>query len=334
MAMRKVTAVVLALGLVGGVVVGCGVPTGKSVNQKIQTQAQQLDSKNYQSDATMTVQMDNNTQTYSVQVSYESPTTYKITLGNQDKQVHQVIVHNDNGMFIVSPSLQKVFRFNGDWAKNQGQIYLYDQLLKQITTNKDAKMTKSNGEYIYTMPVTPASSTISTQQIVLDAKTLQPKSVKLLDKEGKPAVTLKFNSFKTDVQFKQADFDPQSLVSSQTKTTMTSDEEQAFGYVEPPNLFGTKMTSLSEPSETSAVLKYGGEHHYLLQEWRPTPGSQGDPDGQLVDLYGVPAVFTDANNVTSLTWLNNGVEYAITSNDLNQQQLEEIAISTLSEVGK
>ncbi|MFB5190838.1 LolA family protein [Alicyclobacillus fastidiosus] len=332
--MRKVTAVVLALGLVGGVVVGCGVPTGKSVNQKIQTQAQQLDSTNYQSDATMTVQMDNNTQTYSVQVSYESPTTYKITLGNQDKQVHQVIVHNDNGMFIVSPSLQKVFRFNGDWAKNQGQIYLYDQLLKQITTTKNVKMTKGNGEYIFNVPVTPASDTISTQQVVLDSKTLEPKTVKLLDKDGKPAVTLTFKSFNTNVKFKQADFDPQSMVSSQTKTTMTSDDEQAFGYVEPKTLFGTKLTSLMQPSETSAVMKFGGDHHYLLQEWRPTPGQQADPEGQLVDMYGVPAMYTDGNNVSSLTWLNNGVEYAITSNDLNQDQLEQIAMSTLSQVGK
>ncbi|WAH39307.1 LolA family protein [Alicyclobacillus dauci] len=332
--MRKVTAVVLALGLMSGIVVGCGVPTGKSVNQKIQAHVQELDSKNYQSEATMTVQMDNNVQTYYVQVSYESPETYKIALGNQDKQIHQIIVHNQNGMFIVSPSLGKVFRFNGNWAQNQGQIYLYDQLLKQLTTNKDVKMNRSNGGYTFQVPVSPANDTISKQEVVLGSD-LNPKTVKLLDKEGKAAVTLTYTKFTQNVTFGPNDFNPQSLVANKdtAKTTMASDE-QAFGYVEPKTLYGTKMTSLMQPSETSAILRYGGDHHYVLQEWRPTAGDSGEPGGQLVDMFGVPGVYTDTDHVSSLTWLNNGVEFSLTSNDLNLDQLQEIAISTLSQVGK
>lgn len=334
--MRKVTAVVLALGLMSGVVVGCGVPTGKSVNQQVQSHAQQLDSKNYESEATMTVQMDNNTQTYYVKVSYESPDTYKIALGNQDKQIHQVIVHNSNGMFIVSPSLGKVFRFNGDWAENQGQIYLYDQLLKQITSNQDVKAKRADGTYSFDVPVTPASDTINRQEIVLDAKTLEPKSVELLDKDGKAAVSLKYTSFKTGVTFTNADFDPHALVSNEstTKTTMAGSADKTFGYVEPKALYGTKLTSLMQPSETSAMLRFSGDHHFLLQEWRPTSAEVGAPNGELVDMFGVPAMYTGDNNVGRLTWLNNGVEFAITSNDLNLDQLQQIAITTLNQVGK
>jgi outer membrane lipoprotein-sorting protein len=316
-----------------GVVAGCGIPTGQSVNQKIQTHAQQLDEKNYQSEAMMTVQMDDNNQTYYVKVSYESPEVYKIELGNQDKQIHQIIVHNQNGMFIVSPSLGKVFRFNGNWAQNQGQIYLYDQLLKQISS-KDVKMTRSGGTYQFTVPVTPASDTISSQQVVLN-KDLNPTSVSLLDKDGKAAVSLKYTSFKTGVQFQANAFNPQSMVTDKetAKTTMTGDE-QSFGSIEAKAMYGAKLTSSKQMSETSALLRYTGAHNYLLQEWRPTQGASATPDGQLVNMYGVPAMYSGNDQVGSLTWIDNGVEFSLTSNDLNLDQLENVALSTLGQIGK
>lgn len=350
--MRKIVAIVLALGLMGGVVAGCGVPGGKSVNQKIEAQSQKLESQNYQSEAKMTVQMDNNVQTYYVQVSYESPESYKIALGNQDKQIHQIIVHNQNGMFIVSPSLGKVFRFNGNWAENQGQIYLYDQLLADIAKNQTLKPKKADGTYTFHLPVTPASDTISTQRVVLDAKSLEPKTVSLLDKSGKAAVTLEYTSFKTGVTFGKSDFDPHALVasgSSASKTTMAGSGQsggqtstpstgttsgQPFGYIEPKTLYGTKMTSIMQPSPTSAILRYGGDHSYTLEEWRPSKGDSADPGASLVDMYGIPAVYTLANDVNSLTWLDNGVEFSILSNDLNLAQLQNIAISTIGQVGK
>lgn len=353
--MRKVVAIVLALGLMGGVVAGCGVPGGKSVNQKIEAQSQKLENQNYQSEAKMTVQMDNNVQTYYVEVSYESPETYKIALGNQDKQIHQIIVHNPNGMFIVSPSLGKVFRFNGNWAENQGQIYLYDQLLADIAKNQSLKPKKADGTYTFHLPVTPASDTISTQKVVLDSKTLQPKTVSLLDKEGKAAVTLEYTSFKTGVTFQKSDFDPHALVgsgSSGSKTTMagnTSNAQggsqtsassssttsaQSFGYILPKTMYGTKMTSIMQPSPTSAILRFGGDHSYTLEEWRPTKGYSADPGASLLDMYGVPAMYTLADDVNSLTWLDNGVEFSVVSNDLNLQQLQNIAISTIGQVGK
>ncbi len=121
--MRKISGWILAMGLVVGLVAGCGAPSKNQVTSKLQTQAEKLETVNYQSEAKMTVQMDNGSQTYYIHTSYESPDVYKIELGDANKNINQVIVRNGNGMFVVSPSLQKVFRFNGNWAQNQGDIY-------------------------------------------------------------------------------------------------------------------------------------------------------------------------------------------------------------------
>lgn len=335
-AMRKVTAVLLALGIAGGIVAGCGVPGSNSVNHKIETHAQALDSKNYQSEAMMTVQMDNNVQKYFVRVSYESKDTYKIELGNAEKQINQIIVHNPNGMFIVSPSLGKVFRFNGNWAQNQGQIYLYDQLLNQITTGKSVKVHRSGGTYSFDIPVTPATDAISREQIVL-SKDLNPQTVKLLDKNGAAAVTLTYEKFKTGVTFNKGAFDPQALVSAGETAKPTMVDTETFDYVEPPALYGTKMTDLMQPTDSSAIIRYSGDnHHYVLQEERPTNTAEGIPDAELLSLFGVAAMYdhSDQTNVSNLTWINNGIEFSLTSNDMTLEQLQDIAISTLGQVGK
>ncbi|MBF8378145.1 outer membrane lipoprotein carrier protein LolA [Alicyclobacillus mali] len=336
-AMRKLTAVLLSLALAGGVVAGCGIPgTTSSVNHKIQSEAQAFENKNYQSEAIMTVQMDNNVQKYFVRVSYESKDMYKIELGNADKQINQVIVRTPNGMFIVSPSLGKVFRFNGNWAQNQGQIYLYDQLLQRIASDKSVKVSREKDTYAFEVPVVPASDVVSREQIVL-SKDLKPQSVTLLDKNGKAAVVITYQSFETGVEFPKNAFDPQTIAQAGQAAKPTLASDHAFDYIEPPAMYGTKLTDLAQPDESSIIMRYqGGGHHYVLTESALTPGAAGLPSAELVDLYGTPAIYDEApgTQVANLTWMQNGIEFDLTSNDLSLPELENIAISTFAEVGK
>lgn len=335
--MRKIAGFLLAAGLAVGLVSGCGTPSTQNMVSKLQTQAEELDATNYQSTAKMTVQMDNGSQTYYVETSYESPEVYKIALGDANKHINQIIVKNQNGMFIVSPSLQKVFRFNGNWAQNQGHIYLYDQILSQISKATDLKMSNSGDNYTFTMPVTPANDVVATQKVELTQNQGQytPKQVVLLDKEDKAVVTIDFTSFKTGMKYQEADFDPQKLAtsSSSTKTTMASDA--AFGYITPVQTFNDKLDILSPQADDDTLMHYTGPAGFTLEEWRPTAGGvDGLPNAQLVDLYGVPAVYAGSGGADQLTWFNNGVEFSLTSSQMSLDQMREVAMSTFGQVGK
>lgn len=340
--MRKLTMVILALGLAGGLVAGCGTPNEQSVATKLETQVKGLDASNYHSTAMMTVQMDNSSQAYYVETWYESPTVYKIALGDANKQIHQIIVHNDNGMFIVSPSLGKVFRFNGNWAQNQGHIYLYNELLQQIVAGKDVKMNKTGNTYSFQLPVAPSSDVVSTEQIDLDATTFRPQQVTLLDKNAKAVVTLKFLSFATGMKFTQDDFNPQAMISSSqnAKTTMAesggdqANTGESFAYVDPTQVMGDKLEQMVYADNEDVVLRYVGTHDFTLDEWRPNAGVDGIPNASLVDLLGVPGIYSGSGQAHQLTWINNGVEFALTSNNLSMDQMQAIAMSTFGQVGK
>ncbi|QSO47000.1 LolA family protein [Alicyclobacillus mengziensis] len=332
--MRKVTGFILAMGLAVGLVAGCGTPSTKNVVSKLQTQAEELDATNYQSTAKMTVQMDSGSQTYYIVTSYDSPNTYKIALGDSNQQINQIIVRNPNGMFIVSPSLQKVFRFNGNWAQNQGHIYLYDQILQQIVNSKNVKMAKSGNNLTFTMPVTSQNDVVTTQKVELAQGTFAPKKVVLLNKQDQAVVTIDFQTFKQGVKFTSAEFDPQKLASSGTATKTTMASTSQFGYIEPLQTLGDKLDLQQPQSAEDMLMRYSGPYGFTLEEWRPSAGVAGLPSAQLVDLYGVPGILSGSGNAHQLTWLNNGVEFSLTSSKMTLNQMREVAMSTFGQVGK
>ncbi len=334
--MRKIASVVMALGLIGVLAVGCGTTSEKSVVSKLETHAQKLDVSNYKSVADMTVQMGDSAESYYVETWYDSPNQYRIALGDASKNIHQIIVHNANGMFVVSPSLGKVFRFNGNWAQNQGHIYLYDQVLKQIVAGKDVSMSKTAGNYVFELPIQPSSDIVVKQRIQVNAKTFNPQSVMLLDKDAHPVVTLTYKTFETNVHFQANDFNPQSfLQEGKPAKAAISTDGASFGLIEPDiKSLGDSQTMMLEKSATDLVLRYAGSYGFTLEEFRPQPGVDGFSDATMVDLYGVPGIYTGKDSAHQLVWLNNGVQFALTSNRLSFDQMRNLAFSTFGQVGK
>jgi outer membrane lipoprotein-sorting protein len=332
--MRKAGSWLLALGLVVGLVAGCGAPSKSSMTSKLQTQQEKLDATNYKSTAKMTVQMDNGSQTYYIETNFESPEVYKISLGDANKNINQVIVRNNNGMFVVSPSLQKVFRFNGDWAQNQGHIYLYDQILKQLVETKDWKMTSKDGVYTFSMPVAQANDIVSRQEVQLD-QALKPKQVVLYDKDDKPVVKLEYTSFTIGVKFNDGDFDPHKIATDPkaAKATLATNQTELH-YIEPEETLGNSLDVFHEESGTAALLRYAGDSGFVLHEAVANPGVTGLPTGSLVDLFGVPALYSGSNDAHQLIWMNNGIEFSLTSSKLTLDEMKQVAISTLAQVGK
>lgn len=331
--MKKIAAWVMAMGLVGGLVAGCGTPTRQNVVAKLQSEAQVLNTQNYKSTAMMTVQMDNSSQTYYIETWYEAPDTYRIALGDGNKNINQIIVHNPNGMFIVSPSLQKVFRFNGNWAQNQGHIYLYDQIIQQIVSGQDVKVSKDGRLYAIDIPISPANDVVSRQRVLIDSSTLDPKQVVLYDKDNKAVVTIEYKSFQTNVKFVEADFDPHKLV-KQAVTTISYQQPTEFAYVDPGVTLNDALSVIHPEEQDDVLLRYMGQNPFTLEEWRPNPGVDGMANVQLVDLFGVPAMYLGSGSAHQLVWLNNGIQFALTSSHLSVDQMKTVAISTFAQVGK
>ena len=45
-------------------------------------------------------------------------------------------MRNEEGVFVLTPALNKSFRFQSDWPQNSSQAYLYESLVRDILQDK------------------------------------------------------------------------------------------------------------------------------------------------------------------------------------------------------
>ena len=97
--------------------------------------------------------------TYDISVSYKKDNYYLVSLTNLANNSNQVILKNGEGVFVITPALNKSFKFQSDWPYDNSQIYLLEALMKDIknSTNRSFKtlvaVGKSGEHYVYVIPV-------------------------------------------------------------------------------------------------------------------------------------------------------------------------------------
>lgn len=293
--------------------VGCGKRDQATVMKDLTSVSHDL--KSYESKATMTVSVNNSVQKYYIETWYQAPNLYRIALGTDPKDITQVIVNNADGIFVVSPQLKKSFRFKGDWAENQGHVYMYHAALNRILHSQDMKFDTTDKNLVFTMKMEPENPLVQAQRVTLKDN-LDPQQIALLDKNGKSLVSVDYDSFKTGVSFKKDAFTPEAamtMATTEAKPVMAGALD--FGIIEPH--YVPQGNKLLDPQSTNdaIVLHYDGAKPFTITEQRPSANTTSLNKGTIVDLWGSTAVLTGAakDSFHSLHWLSNGVEFSMTS---------------------
>ena len=317
--------------MLGAALVGCGQLGAAQVVKNLQTVQSNLTS--YKSTAMMTVHLQDAVQRYYVETWYQAPNQYRIALGNDAREISQIIVHNAQGIYIISPSAKKVIRFQGDWAEKQGHLYLYHSLLNRIVSIANPGYSVRDKALTFTLPADTLNPLVATQQIVLDQGSYAPKRVVLFNKDKQPVITMEYLSFQKGVEFRPNAFTPEQATTLQSVEMPVSAVEQGFGVVEPTWVPGGD--AMADETENNGVVfvRYDGGAPFTLAEQRPAGGEVSLGAGSLVTLYGVPAVITGGAQVHQLYWFNQGVEFQITSR-MPLPELIKVAASTVETMGK
>ncbi|MNH32136.1 Sporulation protein YdcC [compost metagenome] len=81
------------------------------------------------------------------------------------------------------------------------------------------------------------------------------------------------------------------------------------------------------------LIRYDGDYQYTIMEARPLDRAVSLAPGSLIDLGFTAGVLTGDEQQT-LTWMNDGVEFRITSANLPVDEMMQIAASMEAQSGK
>lgn len=269
--------------------------------------------------------------TYDVEVSYKKDNNYKVSLTNQANNHTQVILKNSDGVYVLTPALNKSFKFQSDWPYSNSQVYLLKSLINDIKDTKDRGFEDVKSGYSLSTKVNyPNNSKLVKQTIELD-KNGDLKKVSVYDSNNIICMTMTFDSIDYSPTFKKDYFNLDSVMSTYSiseeevkETTMIDDTIYPLVI---PN--GTKLVSeekIKKDVGDRIIMTFDGDKPFLLVEETAVV----EDEFTVIPTYGEPFQLMDTLGVmtnNSLTWTSNGIEYYIVSDVLNQNELVEVAQS-------
>lgn len=323
--MKKICLLVL-MGLF--LLTGCGKYDKDDVYKDIRKKIEKLSS--YKLDGELEIVNNDEVYTYKVESSYKKDENYKVSLTNTANNYEQIILKNNDGVYVLTPSLNKSFKFQSDWPNSNSQIYLLHSILDDISNDDHYTFKENKNTYIFTTKVDyPNNKKLVKQKIEFDKK-LNLKTIKVYNDENIPMMMLKVSNIDYSPTFKKSNFNVNEVlkttkVEETTKTTSVLDES-----IYPLSLpDGTKLLSEEKVKKTEGnriIMTFEGEKPFLLVE----ETANIEEEMTIIPTYGEPYMMMDtlgAMTENSITWTSGGIEYYIVSDVMNQDELLEIAQS-------
>ncbi len=189
---------------------GCGKTSNENIIKNFKNKIEKNNS--YILKGTMTITSNEDTFTYKVEASKSKDDYYKVSLINKTNDHEQIILKNSDGIYVVTPELNKSFKFQSDWPNNGSQSYLLDILVNDVVNDKEVHIDKSGeNKYIQCKVNYPNNKTLYSEKIYLD-NNYGVKKVEVLNQDGKIKISLEVLSINYKPKFDKTFFDLNKLI--------------------------------------------------------------------------------------------------------------------------
>lgn len=307
---------------------GCGKYGEKEVIKDFSKKVE--DAKAYYIEGTLEIVNNDNVYNYDVEVAFKEKDYYRVSLTNTSNDHTQVILKNEDGVYVVTPALNKSFKFQSDWPYSNSQIYLLETLVQDIKDDDDRIFKETKSGYSFMTAVNyPNNRNLVKQKINLSKK-LKLKKVQVYNSDSVICMTMEYNKIDYSPTFKKNYFSLNTVM----KTYSVEDTIEPTGVLEEsiyPLMLpsGTKLINeekIDKGDGERIIMTFDGEKPFLLVE----ETANIESEFTVVPTYGEPYQLMDTLGVmtnNSLNWTTNGIEYYLVSDVLNKEELIEVAQS-------
>lgn len=325
-----------------GALTACGSQSKEDVVKKLEQQAG--DMKGYKTEANMLMRTGTEEQKYHIQVWHKKDDFYRVKLQNdQDEKGSQIILKNDNGVYVLTPALNKSFKFQSEWPQNTSQPYLYGSLLNDIKADSEAEFSEAENYYVFkTKTNYQNNKTLPFQEIYFDKKSYQPVMVKVFDQDMNALVEVQFANFTKVDTLKKEDFavDKNMAMAPAADTPVASMVEgEGAEILYPKQTLGAELAD-EEAVQTEdgerVIMMYEGDKNFTLVQEKVEilPASAQYTETVDGDPVQLESGVIGAMHENRLEWSKNGMTYQLASKELTEAEMVSVASSINSEAVK
>lgn len=305
--------------------------------------------------ANMEMQASNQSKQYDIEVWHTKPDLYRVEVTEAESEARQIIVKNDDGVFIVAPDLNKTYEFQSDWPEKNSQAYFIHTLLNDLKADADRKMTQTDKAYTFEIAAQNHDKTgLSKQKIEIDKETFAPSNVTLFNEAGDEKIKIHFQkvNFKeihkakeytievaaneaADTEKDSASKDEADVENSDTSSNDAANSEQnkpssnETTYYPTHEFANTKLAEekvIMDGDRVRTILTYEGDKRFAIMQEATSKNEEMVPVFAAGDIAHIGGKFSSMTE-NSLTWEESGKSFFLASNDLSIGEMIEVANS-------
>jgi len=219
--MKKIAIISLVLMLI---LTGCGKKKPEDLVGKFEKSIS--NAKSYLLKGNMEILSNEETFTYSLEVAYLKDNFYKVTLVNQTNNHEQIILKNKDGIYVVTPVLNKSFKFQSEWPDNSSQSYILSSILKDIKNDAEMTIEEKDKGYVLKNKVNyPNNKELTYQKVYFD-KDMNLESIEVYNTENIVNIKVVFSSINMKAGLEEEDFALEKLIDVNAQKEETKDNKK------------------------------------------------------------------------------------------------------------
>lgn len=344
--MKKVLLLIISILLLSG--------CGKNLTDNLKNFKDYNNKKDsYHMKGTMSLISNEDEFTYDLDVAVKDREYYKISLVNKINNHEQIILKNADGVYVVTPNLNKSFKFQSEWPNNSSQAYLLESLVKDINNDSRAEITETKDGFTIAAKVNYPNNAKLDNELIMTDKKYNVKKVEVMNVDGNVVLTVKMHDIDYKPKFNDDFFNLDKLIQidpdsdkeknkeedcmkdcnddackeeCKTKSTSSVLDDIIYPLYVPTDTYLSSKDTVSTDNGNRVILTFAGTDPFILVE---EVAARSD-ELEIIPVSGEPLMLGDTMGAltgNSLYWTSGGVDYYLTSNTLDGTEMMTIAES-------
>lgn len=287
----------------------------------------------YHMEANMELSANEETRSYFVVADYQKKDDkdfFRVSMLDKNINQTQIMLKNEEGVYVLTPLLNQVYKFKGDWPLNSPKPYLYHSLIANFDSEHEVK--KNDNGYLLSGKATYPNSPDWINQEIQFTSDFKPVYVDIKDAGNNTVGKITFTAVDMKPTFADDYFQVENNMTKARDNMVKPDETTAITFADLPLLPTDSSNTLQEKTvsavdgDSQYILTFTGKNNFTMVQGIAKANDTmkiSNIDMEYVEtLNGV--AFQSGNR---LMYQKNGVTFDIYSDTMTVSQIIQVVNS-------